>query len=121
MAAETISFPVTSNHFLKSAPVLVAIITGVPSLKMRIGGALQDRPYHLIDMGIAAEHFCLQATEEGLGTCMIGWLNNKKISVMLNVPKDKRVEMLIALGYSSETPRKKVRKNLDEIRAYNLS
>ena len=40
----------------------------------------------LIDIGIAAEHFCLQAAEEGLGTCMLGWFNEKSVKKLINVP-----------------------------------
>jgi len=31
-----------------------------------------------MDIGIAAEHFCLQAAEEGLGTCMLAGSMNQK-------------------------------------------
>ena len=28
-----------------------------------------------MDIGVTAEHFCLQAAELGLGSCMIGWFD----------------------------------------------
>ena len=73
-----------------------------------------------MDVGIAAEHFCLQATEEGLGTCMLGWFNEKKVKKMLSIPKHKRVELMITVGYSADKnlPDKK-RKNSDKILSYN--
>ena len=54
-------------------------------------GELKDKEYTLIDIGIAAEHFCLQAAELGLGACMIGWFDEKKVGQLLGVPKNKRI------------------------------
>ena len=53
----------------------------------KIGASIQDREFPLIDIGIAAEHFCLQAAEEGLGTCMLGWFNEKPIKELLRYPE----------------------------------
>ena len=73
-----------------------------------------------MDIGIAAEHFCLQAAEEGLGTCMLGWFNEKKVKKILSIPKLKRVELIISAGFSADEkiPHKK-RKSIDEILSYN--
>jgi nitroreductase len=73
-----------------------------------------------MDIGIAAEHFCLQAAEEGLGTCMLGWFNEKKVKKILSIPKLKRVELIISVGFSADEkiPHKK-RKSIDEILSYN--
>ncbi|MBM4104050.1 MAG: hypothetical protein FJ263_08365, partial [Planctomycetes bacterium] len=71
-------------------------------------------------IGITAEHFCLQAAEEGLGTCMLGWFNEKKVMKLFSVPKFKRIELVISVGYSADekTPRKN-RKTTDEMVSYN--
>ncbi len=55
--------------------------------------------FYLIDIGIAGEHFVLQAEELGLGTCWIGWFNESAVKSVLNIPRDKRIDILIALGY----------------------
>jgi nitroreductase len=73
-----------------------------------------------MDVGIAAEHFCLQAAAEGLGTCMLGWFNEKRVKKMLSVPKLKRVELIISVGFSAdENVPCKNRKRTDEIVSYN--
>ncbi len=73
-----------------------------------------------MDIGIAAEHLCLQATEEGLGTCMLGWFNEKKVKKILSIPKLKRVELVISVGFSAdENIPHKNRKSIDEILSYN--
>jgi nitroreductase len=86
---------------------------------MSIGGILKNRQFNLIDVGIAAENFCLQAAEEGLGTCMLGWFQTKKIMNLLDIKSPKKPTLIIALGYSGHTRiREKKRKKLDEIRKY---
>ena len=73
-----------------------------------------------MDIGIVALQFCLQATAEGLGTCIMGWFNEKKVKELLHIPKSKRAELIITLGYpSSPILRPKVRKTLDDICSYN--
>ena len=73
-----------------------------------------------MDIGRAAEHLCLQAAEEGLGTCMLGWFNEKKVKKTLSIPKLKRVELIISVGFSADEkiPCNK-RKSIDEILSYN--
>jgi len=108
------------NHFTNQAPVIVAIVNEGSNFTAEIGNKLKDKDLSAIDIGIATEHFCLQAVEEGLGTCILGWFDEKKIKKLLNIPKNKRVELLITLGYSKpDTYRNKKRKNIDEIYSYN--
>ena len=84
------------------------------------GAVLKDKPYTLMDIGIVALQFCLQATAEGLGTCIMGWFNEKKVKKLLDIPKSKRAELIVTLGYpSSQTLRPKVRKKMEEICCYN--
>nr|MCU0236966.1 nitroreductase family protein [Acidobacteriota bacterium] len=71
--------------------------------------------------GIAAAHFCLQAAELGLGTCMLGWFDEKRIQRLLNVPAGKRIGLLITLGYAAEgyPLRDKVRKDVGLMSGFN--
>lgn len=120
VAKETFGKILSFNHFSMQAPVLVVIITEKSKPIARIGGAIKDKTYNLIDIGIAAEHFCLQAVEEGLGTCMLGWFDSKKLYEYLNIPKNKQIDLIITLGYpKNEDVRTKKRKNIDEIRTFN--
>ncbi|MBS1234180.1 MAG: putative nitroreductase, partial [Bacteroidetes bacterium] len=85
-----------------------------------IGQVLKNKEYPLIDIGIAAVHFCLQAVEEGLGTCIIGWFNEKKVRKLLSVPRNKRIELIITVGYPATNEiRPKNRKPREEVVAYN--
>lgn len=121
VARETFSTLVSFNKFTLDAPVLIAITLEKPPIINRIGGRIKKRSWKLMDVGMAAEHFCLQATEEGLGTCMIGWYNEKEIKNLLNIPKEKDLCLLISLGYAPNDykVRTKVRKSIEEISSFN--
>ena len=86
-----------------------------------IGGRIKKKEYPLIDIGIAAEHFCLQATEEGLGSCMLGWFNEKDIQKLLQIPKSRKIGLLISLGYTPDEykQRKKIRKDRQKVVSFN--
>ena len=92
-----------------------------PKLTTELGGRLKKKEYPLIDIGIAAEHICLQATEEGLGSCMLGWFDEKSVKSLLGVPDKKSIPLLITLGYTAEDykHRKKIRKNMVDVVKYN--
>ena len=108
------------NHFAFKAPVLVLIVSERQKLFAKFAGVVKKKLLSLMDIGIAAEHFCLQAAEEGLGTCMLGWFNEKKVKKILSIPKLKRVELIISVGFSADEkiPHKK-RKSINEILSYN--
>ena len=115
--AETTCYDsVAFNRFTFEAPTLVVITATKGNLKTKVGQMISGLPYYLIDIGIAAEHFCLQAAELGLGTCMIGWFNEKRIKQQLKIPKNERIALLIAVGYpKSDEIRTKSRKSIQEI------
>lgn len=117
----TITKGIPINKFSFDAPVIIAIIVEQPKTITKIASWLKKRDFPWIDLGIAAEHFCLQAAELGLGTCMIGWFDEKEVNKLLNVPNSKRIGLLITLGYPPENYliRQKIRKNLNRIISYN--
>jgi len=109
------------NHFTKQAPVYIVIVMEKANLTSGLGSTIKDKHFPLIDIGITAEHICLQATAEGLGTCMIGWFDEEGVKRLLNVPKNKRVILIITLGYpASDHIRPKKRKKVEEITSYNM-
>jgi nitroreductase len=103
------------------APVIVAILAKIEFTAGRLGPLIQGTPYYFIDVGISGEHFILQARSLGLGTCWIGWFNNRKARKFLKGPRSMRVAQLIAVGYPhpSWKPRELRRKDLDEIVRWN--
>lgn len=121
VAAETFSTVIPLNKFSLTAPVIIVLIIDRARIIAQISGWLKGREYRLIDIGIAAENICLQATELGLGTCMVGWFNEKQIKKILNIPRTDRIGLLITLGYPEDgyEVRQKKRKEYDEIVSFN--
>ena len=107
------------NAFVKEAPVIIVVITERSRYVAQLGSYFRGTSYNLIDIGIACEHLVLQAAEEGVGTCWIGWFNEKTVKKILGLGRGKKVDVLITMGYPKETePRDKRRKALHEIGRY---
>ena len=109
------------NSFCKTAPVIIVVISEKSKFLTRIGGIFRGTQYYQIDIGIACEHLVLEAENLGLGTCWIGWFNENAVKSLLNVPSEKKIDILIALGYYS---REKLglehgREPMDKIASFN--
>lgn len=108
------------NAFAGTAPVLVVVVTERSRYAAALAGKLRGTQYSLIDIGIACEHFALQAAEEGLGTCWLGWFDQKAVKKVLGLPRNARVDVMFTLGYpEGVTEREKQRKALGDIVRYN--
>ncbi len=120
IAAAIMSGIYKSNAFVLTAPVLIVAITEKSTYIARIGGMFRHVKYNLIDMGITCDHLTLQAAELGLGTCWLGWFNEKKLKKLLGLSRTTQIDVVLSLGYPDENtePRQKIRKSLAEIRRY---
>jgi nitroreductase len=121
VARATFSRTISFNKFALQAPVLAVLTIEKPKLLTQVGASIQRREFPLIDIGIAAEHFCLQAAELGLGTCMLGWFHEKRIKTLLHIPRKTRIGLVITLGYATEgaVVRPKNRKTPELMSAFN--
>jgi nitroreductase len=88
-------------------------------MSSKVGATIKNKDYSLIDIGIATENICLQANAEGIGSCIIGWFDERQLRKLLEIPKSKRVELIITLGYSLSEQREKRRKPEGETVSYN--
>lgn len=119
VAAATESEVLRMNTFVIQAPVLIVIIREKSNFSSRAGDLIKKRDYSLIDIGIATASMAYQAIAEGLGSCIVGWFDENKIKKLLSIPKSKRVELVISVGYTDNQPRNKSRKPAGEIVTYN--
>lgn len=121
VAKTTFNSAIAFNKFAIEAPVIAVLVIEKAKLIAQIGGSLKNQEYPMYDIGIAAAHFCLQATELGLGTCMIGWFDEKKIRQLLNIPEKRKIGLVITLGYAPEDykQRQKIRKAVEDIFGHN--
>ena len=72
--------------------------------------------WEVFDAGIACQTFCLAAHAKGVGTCIMGVIDEKSIAKIVNLPEEETVAALIVYGYEDEehvTVSK--RKNVEEI------
>jgi len=107
------------NSFVAQAQVIIVIVREKANMSSKVGATIKNKDYSLFDIGIATENICLQAEAEGIGSCIIGWFDEKLIRKLLSVPGSKRVELLITLGYSLSEKREKRRKPLDDVVSFN--
>ena len=119
VASATESELLRMNTFVRQAPVLIVVVREKSNLTSRAGDLIKQKDYSLIDIGIATASMIYQATAEGLGTCIIGWFDQKRIKKALGIPSSKKVEMVISVGYTDNRLREKMRKPPGDVITYN--
>lgn len=119
VAAATESVVLRMNSFVREAPVLIIVVREKSNFNSRAGDLIKQKNYSLIDIGIATASMVYQATAEGLGTCIIGWVDDRRIRKALGIPSSKKVELVISLGYTENRLREKSRKPLDNVITFN--
>lgn len=105
------------NKFATQAPVLI-VISEKPYVKTAaLGAKLKGNDYRSIDIGIAAAYLTAAATEVGLSTCILGWLDNDKLRSICGL--DGTARLVITLGYAKDDKiREKKRKSMEELVSY---
>ena len=106
------------NKFAPQAPVQL-VISEMPYTKSAaLGAKLKKNDYRSIDIGIVAAYITAEAAAQGLGTCILGWLDDSKIRSICDL--EHPVRLVITLGYAGEGDklRTKKRKDLSELVAY---
>ena len=107
------------NKFAKDAPVHILIVEESMNITSLLGSKIKDKYFPLVDIGIAASHICLAAESEGLGSCILGWFDEKGIKELVGIPQKKRLLLDITIGYSLKPKKPKVRKPKEKVVAYN--
>lgn len=103
------------NKFVKDASALVLITHEPTNLTSKLGCGIKDKDFPMMDLGIASAHITLAAEDEGVGSCILGWFDEKKIKQLVGIPEKRRLMLIIALGYAAKPKRKKVRKEWDKV------
>ena len=103
------------NKFAADAPVLLVISEEPYVPTAALGAKVKGNDYRSIDIGIVAAYITAEATAQGLSTCILGWLDDKKIRDACNL--DGSVRLVITLGYAAQgdSLRVKKRKSIDEL------
>ena len=102
------------NKFAAQAPVIIVISEEEYVKSAALGAKVKKNDYRSMDIGIAAAHLTLAAADLGLGTCMLGWLDDEQIRKICGL--NRPVRLVVTLGYAKEdrVPIKK-RKEMDAL------
>jgi nitroreductase len=100
------------NKFAANAPVLLVISEEDYVASAALGARVKGNDYRSIDIGIVAAYITAEATAQGLGSCILGWFDDKKIREVCGLTKP--VRLVITLGYAAagEKLRSKKRKEM---------
>ncbi len=103
------------KKFAMDAPVLIVLSEMPYVASAALGAKVKKNDYRSIDIGIVAAYITAEATAQGLGTCILGWLEDQKIREICAL--DGAVRLVITLGYASadDKLRTKKRKDLTEL------
>lgn len=107
------------NKFALEAPAHLLLVAERGRWIARMGSRVMGVDYRPIDLGILAAHIVLAAQAEGVGSCILGWINDSALRKELGIPSNRQVVLDILLGYSEQPTREKKRKRPDEVIHWN--
>jgi nitroreductase len=110
------------NKFTSNCPSFIVIVEEAATLSELVGNKFKNQEFVSNDLGLATAHIILSASVLNLSTCILGWINEKKLKELLNVDKKKRIRLVIAVGYADEKDviREKRRKSIDKIANFHF-
>ena len=101
------------NGFATQAPVMMVLSEMPYNKTAALGAKVKGNDYRSIDIGIAVAYLTAEAAAQGLGTCILGWLDDKKIRNICGI--DHPVRLVVTVGYPADTLREKKRKSVDDL------
>ncbi len=103
------------NKFTDNVPIFFVLSQMPYNTTSKIGSVIKNNDYRSIDIGILSAYITAEATAQGLGSCILGWFDNKKVKKLCSLSGD--CKLIIAIGYPAEGDklRKKVRKEKEEL------
>ena len=110
-----------NSNIIRQIPMLVA----VTFIKGRSGferdGSYSTKKgdrWQMFDVGVACQSFCLAAKEQGLGTVIMGIFDEEKITELLEIPPERELAALIAVGWPDDDPQAPKRKAVTDLLEY---
>ena len=107
------------NQFTENAGAFFVVLEEHAVLMPNLRKMLDSQYFAKCDVGGVIYALTLAAAEQGLGTCIIGMFDRPRLCELLDIPVEKHIAMLIAVGYPAEDAvRDKVRKPVADIVRY---
>ena len=113
--------PSFNSDIIKQVPVLLAVTFVKGRSGFERDGSFSTKKgdrWQMFDAGVACQTFCLAAHEYGLGTVIMGVFDESGISSLLDIPKERELAALIALGYPDIEPSAPKRKTVEDLLQY---
>lgn len=103
------------NKFTADVPVMLVLSEMAYVATAALGAKVKGIDYRSIDIGILAAYITAEAAAQGLGSCILGWLDDQAIRQICHV--EGAVRLVITLGYAKEDDklRPKMRKDMDTL------
>lgn len=99
-----------------AALVVQSVVTGIAGFEPDGSYSTPEEDgWEMYDAGISAQTFCLAAHTQGVGSVILGVIDNAKIGALIHLPEGERVTALIAVGYPEKTSSAPPRKGTDEL------
>src|ERR1700682_366992 len=89
--------------FLANSPAVIIICTDLDRAEASMGVQGRDT-LSLVDAGAAAENMALTAVALGLATCFVRCSNDVALQEVLDIPKNVRPDVLVAVGHPAAAP-----------------
>ena len=108
------------NRFTPSVSAFIAVVKEKPKFSEKLAKVMTSRDYTPYDIGLCTAGIVYKATDLGIGSCILGWYDEDKVKQALNIPEDRAVDLIVALGYeeSDSIPARR-RKDFSKVCSYN--
>ncbi len=93
--------------YVYEAPLIIVCCADPSQYPVRSDVDEDSTNYAYIDLSIAAAFMTLRATELGLGSVFVAWINRDIIKEVFKLPENFIVPFIIPFGYPDEKPLKK--------------
>ena len=107
-----------NGEIIAQAPMLIAVtfLTGRSGFE-RDGSFSTSKGsfWQSYDAGIATQTFCLAAWDKGIGSDIMGIIDEAQAARLLNLPEGRELSALIPVGYPDEAPAAPRRKPAEEL------
>lgn len=100
---------------LSGNPAAVIVLCSNPTEALQKGGKDSEEVLRFVNLGIAAAYLLLSTHSLGIGNCPVRSFHKEAIKQLLELPSEMEPELLISLGSSEESPRKKKNREKEEV------
>ena len=103
------------NLFLKKATAFMVIAEREAKIMKDVEQRFHSGFFVKYDVGELIAYLTLALKEQGLESCIIGWVNADKLKEMLSLGEKEGAHLVVAVGKSSIPLRQKTRKPKEEV------